>query len=348
MPSSQLKSIGAIVEGAPQLLGFFQNSCVDSLFVDAYQLAVLHEELAVGDGGLALSAGHAEEHVTVDVGVIEGGEGLVVHDDDISGGACFQDTQLGIKVLLADLGVVLEEHIGDLAPAYIGQAGVLTLCAESHLDGLQHVVGICVGTHAQENAGLVQGQDGTGAHRIAHVGLGVVDYHGVGGLDDVDLGGVHMDAVTQDGLGPQDAMVLETLYGTAAVVLQGVINIVHALGNMDVIAGSAVVGLYHTLKGLVGNGEESVTAEHSGKHGILLFCTVGDEVGIFLDALEALFLTVTVGDLIAQAGADAEFLGGLGNLEETAGDLAVGSVMVKDGGNTLLDGEVQSTCHGSR
>ena len=279
----------------------------------------------------------------VDVGVIEGGEGLVVHDDDISGGSGFQYAQLGVKVLRTDESVVLEEHVGDFAPAYIGQARILTLCGESYLDGLQHVVGVSVGTHAQEDAGLVQGQNGAGAYCITHVGFGVIDHHGVGVLNDLDLGGIDVDAVTQDGLGSQNAVILETLYGTAAVVLQAVIYVVHSLGNMDVIAGSAVVGLYHPLKGLVGNGEEGMTAEHSGKHGILLLLAVGDEVCVLLDGLEALFLAVTVRDLVTQAGTDAEFLGGLGDLEEAAGDLTVGSVMVKDGGDTLFDAvDIQS------
>ena len=79
--------------------------------------------LTGGDGGLALAARHAEDHVAVDVLIGEGGEGLVVHDDDVRRGPGLQNAQRVGEVLLADLGVVLEEHIRDLAPADVGQAG---------------------------------------------------------------------------------------------------------------------------------------------------------------------------------------------------------------------------------
>ena len=103
------------------------------------------------------------------------------------------------------------------------------------------------------------------------------------------------------------------------------------------IAGAAVVGLDHTVEGLIGDGEERVTAEHRREHGILALLAFRDEVGIFLDGLQALLLAVAVGDLVAQTGADAEFLRALADLEQGAGDLAVGRVMVKDGGDALLD-----------
>jgi len=69
-----------------------------------------------------------------------------------------------------------------------------------------------------------------------------------------------------------------------------------------------------------------MSAEHGGEHGVLLLLAPGDEVGILLDGLQALLLAVAVGDLVAQAGADAELLCRLRDLEQTAGDLAVGGV----------------------
>ncbi len=103
------------------------------------------------------------------------------------------------------------------------------------------------------------------------------------------------------------------------------------------VAGAAVVGRHHTVEGLVGDGEQGVSAEHGGQHGILVLLALGDEVGVFLDGLEALLLAVPVGNLIAQAGADAELLGGLGDGVQGAGDLGIGGVVIKDGGNALLD-----------
>lgn len=106
---------------------------------------------------------------------------------------------------------------------------------------------------------------------------------------------------------------------------------------MDVVTGAAIVGGHHAVKGLVADGEQGVSAEHGGQHGVPVPFALGDEVGIFLDGLEALFFAVPVGNLIAQAGADAEFLGGGGNGVQRAGDLGIGGVMVENGGNALLD-----------
>ena len=168
--------------------------------------------------------------------------------------------------------------------------------------------------------------------------LRVVHDHSARLLDDLHLGGVDVDAVAEDGLGAEDAVILQALDGAAAVVLEGVVHVVHALGDMDVIAGAAVVGLDHPVEGLVGDGEERVAAEHRREHGILALLAFGDEVGIFLDGLQALLLAVAVGDLIAQAGAQAETLALLGDGVQRAGDLAVAGVVVEDGGDALLDG----------
>ena len=110
------------------------------LLVDAHQLTIQHERLTGGDGGLALAARHAEDHVAVNILVGEGGEGLVVHHDDVRRGPGLQYAQRVGEVLLADLGVVLEEHIRDLAPADVGQAVLAPLGAEGHLEGFQHIV----------------------------------------------------------------------------------------------------------------------------------------------------------------------------------------------------------------
>ena len=276
--------------------------------------------------------------MAVDVGVGEGGEGLVVHDDHVGSGAGGQDTQGGEAGSLGHLGVILEEHIRHLAPAHIGQAGVVPLNDEGHLDALQHVVGVGVGAQAHQDALLIELQNGGAAHGVAHVGLGVVDAHGVRCLDDVHLGGVDVDAVAQDGLGTQNAVVLESLHWAAAVVLEGVVDVVHALGDVDVIAHPAVVGRYHPVEGLVGDGEEGVAAEHGLEHGVRVFLAVVDKVLVLLDGLEGFLLAISVGDLIAQTCPHAEILGHFGDLHQRAGNFTEGGMVVKDGGDALLDG----------
>ena len=326
-----------MVQIAPELLGLLEDVGVDGFLVDADQLAVLHEELAVGNGGLALAAGHAEDDVAVDVRVGERGVRLVIHDDHVRRCTGLEDTELVGEVLRTDQGVVLKEHVRDLAPADVRQAGVLALRRKRDLDGLDHVVGVSVGAHAEQHARLVKRQHRAGADGVAHIGLGVVDDHGAGVLNEFNFGGIDMDAVAENGLFAQNAVVVQALHGAAAVVLQGVVHVVHALGDMDVITGAAIVGGDHAVKGLVGDGEQGVAAEHCGEHRVLFLLAVGDEVGVFLHGLDGLLLAVAVGNLVAQAGADAEFLGGLGDLKQAAGNLAEGCVMVEDRRHALLD-----------
>ena len=63
-------------------------------FVDADELAVEHESLAGGDGGLALAARHAEDHVAVDVRVGERRERLIIHHDDVRRRARLEHAEL--------------------------------------------------------------------------------------------------------------------------------------------------------------------------------------------------------------------------------------------------------------
>ena len=190
-----------MVELSPEALGTFQNVRVDSFLVNLRQDAVLHQDLAVDHGGLALTAGHAEEHVTVNVGVGEGGEGLVVHDDHVGSSAGTEYTQGGEARPGRHFGVVLEEHVRYLAPTDVGHAGIVALDGEGHLDAFEHVVGVGVRAKSHQNALFIKLQNGGAAYGVAHVGLGIVDAHGIGGLNDVHFGGVDVDAVAQNSLG---------------------------------------------------------------------------------------------------------------------------------------------------
>ncbi|MPM26014.1 hypothetical protein SDC9_72515 [bioreactor metagenome] len=311
---------------------------VDRFLVHLRQHTVTHQDFAVDHGGLALTARHAEEHVAIDVLVGKRRIRLVVHDNYVRRRAGAQNAQRRLKGAVDDFCVVTEQHVGDLAPAHVGKARVVPLGAESHLDRFQHVVGIGVCAHPHQNPLLVQLQNGGDAHGIAHIALGVVDTHGVGGLDDVHLGGVDVDAVAEKRLRSQNIVILQALDGAAAVVLQTVVHVVHTLGHMDVEAHPAVVGGYHPVKGFVGDGEQGVSAEQGLEHIAGVFLTVVDEVLVFLHGLERLLLAVPVGDLIAEAGPHPEFLCDLRNFHQRAGNLAEGGVMVKNGGDALLDG----------
>ena len=138
----------------------------------------------------------------------------------------------------------------------------MPLDGQGCLNALQHVVGIGVGAQAHQDALLVKLEHRGAAHGVAHVAFRVVDTHGVRFFDDVHFRRVHVDAVAQDGLGPQDPVVLQALDRAAAVVLEAVVHVVHALGHMDVVAHPARVGGVHPVEGLVGDGEQGMSAEH--------------------------------------------------------------------------------------
>lgn len=159
------------------------------------------------------AARHAKEHVAVDIGVRERGEGLVVHHDHIRCRAGSQNSQSGEAGSCRHLRVVMEEHVSDLAPSYPRQTGIVPLGTQGHLYALQHVVGIGISAHAREDALLIELQNWGDADSIAHVGLWVVDTHRVCCLNDVHFSTVHVDAVAQDGLFSQNAVILEPLDG---------------------------------------------------------------------------------------------------------------------------------------
>ena len=277
--------------------------------------------------------------MTVDVLVGEGSEGLVVVDADVSSCAGLQDAQRLLAVLSHHLSVVLEQHVSALAPADVGHLVLVTLDDQEDLQGLQHVVGVSVGTHADVDALLEHLQNGGAADSVAHVGLGVVDAHGAGSLDGVQLGVGQVDAVTQHGLLTQDAAdALQTLDGVAHVVVQGVVNVVQTLSNVNVEAGQAVVLSDHLLEGLVGDGEQSMAAEHSGDHVVVLCSCPAGELCVLLDGLSGLDFAVTLRDFVAQVGTDADFLTDVLDGEQGAGDLAERCMVVNDGGDTIADG----------
>ena len=123
------------------------------------------------------------------------------------------------------------------------------------------------------------------ADGVAHVGFRIVHDHRAGLLDNLHFGGVDVDAVAEDGLGTENAVILQALDGASAIVLEGVVHIVHALGHVDVIARAAVVGRDHAVEGLIGDREQRVAAEHCREHRVLILFAFGDKIGVLLNGL---------------------------------------------------------------
>ena len=212
----------------------------------------------------------------------------------------------------------------------------MALYYQGDLQALQHIEGIAVGTQANGYALLYHLQHRRAAYGISHVGFGIVAYHCACLPDNVHLGGIHVYTVAQHGLGTEYAVVQQAVHASGAVIVGGIVNVVHALGHVYMESGHAVVFLYHFLKGPVGYGEEGVAAEHCAYHGVLLPGAVAYEVAILPDGQVALLLPIPVADLIAEAGADAQLLGYFLNGEKAAGYFAEAGVMVEQSSAACL------------
>ena len=326
-----------MVQRPPQLFSLLQAEGVYPVLVQVHKFPVPVHHVPVDDGGAAVAPLHAEEHVPVDVVRREGGEGLVVHDDDVGGGPGPEHPQGLFEVPGADGRVVAEEHPHGLPPPRVGPAEVVPLHGQEDLQALQHVVGVGVGAQAHQDALLAHPDHRGAAHGVVHVGLRVVAHHGARLPDDVQLRRGEVDAVAQQGLFPQNAVVEQPVHRPAAVIAQGVVHVVHALGHVDVEAGAAAVGLHHLLKGLIRNSEQGVAAEHGADHVVVPLQGPGEEVGVLLNGLAALVRPVPLADLVAQAGPDARLFAHVFDGEEGAGDLPIGGVVVKDGGHPVPD-----------
>ena len=119
--------------------------------------------------------------------------------------------------------------------------------------------------------------------------------------------------------------------------MQRIVYVVHPLGHVDVEAGPAVVGLDHGLKGLVGDGEQGVTAEHGLYHVAVFGFGPFGETGVLLDGLGALLRPVPLRDLVAQTGPHTQLGAYVLDGEQGAGNLPKGGVEVKNGGHAVPD-----------
>ena len=64
-----------------------------------------------------------------------------------------------------------------------------------------------------------------------------------------------------------------------------------------------------------------MSAEHGLDHVIVFLLCPGDKICILLDGLQTLLLAVALGNLIAQAGTDPQFLGDIFDREQASGYL---------------------------
>ena len=92
------------------------------------------------------------------------------------------------------------------------------------------------------------------------------------------------------------------------------------------------------VEGLVGNRKLCVHAHHAGKHIRIIGECVLDPSFVFENSRTCFVHAVTVGNLITEAGAQAEFFGRIFDGKKGIFDFAKTGVMIEYGGNAVLDG----------
>ena len=213
----------------------------------------------------------------------------------------------------------------------------MSLDGQRDLQTFEHIVGISVRAHTEQDTLFKHLEDRRTAHGVAHIALGIVDDHRIRRCDLIHLRFCHMDTVTEDGFLTEDTPFLEPLNREHMIILAAVDHIVQPLADVDMVPCSAVVRLDAFFKGLVGERKQRVHTKHRRQHRIGVFLTVLDKVGILLDRFLAFCFTVAIGNLIAQAGANAHLFRAVSDREQRSRDLLVARVMIEHRRHTVAD-----------
>ena len=157
--------------------------------------------------------------MAVHIGCIHRRPGNIVRHNHIPGRSLLQNAQRPFKVPARNLPVPLKQHLRHLAPGCIGIAEVMLVEHIRRLIGLQHILGVAVRAKPRENPPVHQLHGGRAAAGIAHVGLRIVDHHGVRILNQVHLMGIDVNTVGQQRLVSQDIPVHQPVHNPLSVVL---------------------------------------------------------------------------------------------------------------------------------
>ena len=141
-----------------------------------------------------------------------------------------------------------------------------------------------------------------------------------------------INTVSTNGLFSQNAMSVQTLNYGFMVSCAAMVAVIRAFAYMDVETGIGMCAC--KLHGLLGNGKRSVHTTHSGQQSAFIGLAIVLKPLVLQHALTGFFRAVAVGNLIAQASANAQRCRGLGNLVQAAIDFTEGSMMVKYRGHT--------------
>ena len=229
----------------------------------------------------------------------EWGEWLVVHNYNVRARARLYNAQLMGEILGGNLSVVCEKHCCNFVPSNVWHGGVVPLYGQGDLKAFQHIERICVGAESYQYALFKQLQHRRAAHGVAHVRFGVVNNHCAGFAYYVHFRGAYVYAVPKQRPFAQNAVVQQAVHAAAAVVLHGIVNVVHAFANVNMEARAPAVCLNAFFKRLIAYREQRMPAEHGLQHGVVFALAVIYKALVLLNGFIALLFAVALAHLIA-------------------------------------------------
>ena len=167
-----------------------------------------------------------------------------------------------------DGGVLAEKHGGRLGPGGARVAGMMLLEQAGGFHGFEHVGGVAVGAETDADALAQHFEDRRAAHRVAHVGLRIVDDVGLRVAQEIDFVLADVDAMRGERSAAEDAEIGPALDDALAMVAQAVIDVGKGFGGVDVEAGIEIGGGGAAAgESFVAERERCVQAEEAAKAG---------------------------------------------------------------------------------
>ena len=205
------------------------------------------------------------------------------------------------------------------------------------LVALEHVVRVPVRTKPKQNPFLEQADHGAAANRVAHVGFRIVHDHRIRFLQQRHLGGADVDAMDRERLLAEDAVFKQALDNALAVLFQRVDLIAGAFRNVNVEPVGSGGMLLAERERFIREGERGVQTHHALEHVAAVRVCALHHARVLQNRLLHLIRAVAVGNLVAEARANAELARRVSNGIEAAGDVVITCVMVKHRGHAVLD-----------
>ncbi|MPM98972.1 hypothetical protein SDC9_146162 [bioreactor metagenome] len=162
-------------------------------------------------------------------------------------------------------------------------------------------------------------------------------HHRIGFLEQTHFGGRDMDAVDGKRLFAEHAVFKQAVYNTLSIFFQGVNLVAGAFSNVYMKPGIGGGVFFAERERLVRNGKGRVQTHHSLEHVALVRVGLEDHAFVFEHGFVHFLFAVAVGDLVAEAGANAELPRRVGEGIEAAGNIIIACVMIKHGGDTVFD-----------